>query len=54
MQNLDVFPRLEKWLSAIGLPAEKILMCTQYVHTGDPAYIITAEDVKKDQATKEP
>lgn len=53
MSYLDDIPRMEKWLTIRGLPAKEILLCTQYVHTGDPAYILTEEDAKKDQATKD-
>lgn len=40
----DFFPRMEKWLTAYGLPADAILLCTQYVHTGDPVYLTDCED----------
>ena len=54
MNNLDVIPRLEKWLAAYGIPAGDILQCTQFVHTGDSKYLITPEGKKEDQATTEP
>jgi len=56
MPYSDFIPRMEKWLAARGLPAEEILFCTQFVHSGDPQYIITAaqEGDKKDQATPKP
>ena len=57
MAYTDFIPRMEKWLVVRGLPADEILQCTQFVHTGDTAYLIQAndsEDNKKDQATSEP
>lgn len=40
----DLIPRMEKLLTAYGLPADDILQCTQYVHTGDPIYLLFVED----------
>ena len=56
MAYSDFIPRMEKWLAARGLPAEEILLCTQFVHSGDPQYIIAAaqDGDKKDQATPKP
>lgn len=53
MNYADLFPRMEKWLAAYGLPAEDVLQCTQFVSTGDPTYLIveTELDDEKDQAT---
>ena len=47
MNNLDFFPRLEKWLAARGIPAEEILQCTQFIHTGDSTYLVTVEGKEK-------
>lgn len=44
MAYSDFIPRMEKWLAVRGLPADDILLCTQFVHTGDPSYLIPAND----------
>ena len=56
MAYSDFIPRMEKWLTVRGLSAEETLFCTQFVHTGDPAYLVQADspEEKKNQATDAP
>ena len=49
MAYSDFIPRMEKWLAVRGLPADDILFCTQFVHTGDPEYLIPANDQEGDK-----